>query len=77
LRYWQRFLKYAVALGGWCAGVDGPSEGASMMLSEQVPPQRLEKLVALDDPKPPSRAHSALIPNSLMIGHHLSISAFW
>jgi hypothetical protein len=28
------------------------------------------------DPKPP-RAHSALIPNSLMSGHHFSIWAFW
>jgi hypothetical protein len=28
------------------------------------------------DPRPPPRAHSALIPNSLMIGHHFLISAF-
>jgi hypothetical protein len=39
LRYWQRFLKYAVALGGWCAGVDGPSDGASMMTTPTSRPE--------------------------------------
>ena len=29
-----------------------------------------------NDPKPPPLAHSTLIPNFLMIGHHFSISAF-